>query len=71
MEIKRRLKIIGLFALSGFLIGAAANFIYFRAVPVLVLIFPYILETTWLLWGLVGATISIVGCILYGSLPEK
>ncbi|MEM2914481.1 MAG: hypothetical protein QXH91_03645 [Candidatus Bathyarchaeia archaeon] len=67
----KRLKAIGLFALAGFLLGIAANIIYYYAGPALVQIFPTLLEKTWLLWGLVGASISIVGCLVYAALPER
>jgi len=66
-----RLRTVGLFALSGFFFGVAANFVYFNALPVLAQLFPQILERTWLLWGLVGAIISVAGCLLYAFLPEK
>ena len=67
----KRFKAIALFAITGFLVGIAINLMYYKAGPVLALIFPQLLEKTWLLWGLIGASVSIVGCIIYVSLPER
>jgi len=68
---EKRLKIISIFALSGFLLGVAANLIYVNVVPVLARLFPQIVVTTWILWGLIGAFISVAGCLLYAFLPER
>ena len=67
----KRFKAIAMFAIIGFLFGIAANLLYFHAGPALALIFPQLLEKTWLLWGLIGASISIVGCVIYAALPER
>ena len=67
----KRIKAIAIFAITGFLVGIAANLLYFQAGPALALIFPQLLEKTWLLWGLIGASVSIVGCIIYAALPER
>ena len=62
---------IGIFAIAGFLVGIAANLMYFQAGPFLAQFFPQIMQTTWLLWGIIGAAISIVGCLVYATLPER
>jgi len=67
----KRLKILGLFAVTGFILGAAANLVYFKALPIMIKIFPQILEVTWISWGIIGAFLSIIGCLAYASLPEK
>jgi len=53
----------------GFLLGIAANFIYFEALPVLTQVFPQILEMTWVVWGLIGAFLSMICCLIYAYLP--
>jgi len=67
---EKRIKIVGLFTLCGFLLGVAANLVYFRVFPVLAQLFPQIMGTTWLLWGILGATISAAGCLLYAYMPQ-
>jgi len=67
----RRVKIYGSFALLGFLLGVVAYFTYSQALPLLLAIYPQIIESSWLLWGFVGALISVVGCLIYASIPEK
>jgi hypothetical protein len=70
----RRIKIYGSFAILGWLVGAMANVAYFWAWPILVKIYPQILEifeNGWILWGFVGALISVAGCMIYASLPKK
>jgi len=66
----KRIKIVGLFALCGFLLGVATNLVYFRVFPVLAQLFPQIMGTTWLLWGIIGAAISATGCLLYAYMPQ-
>jgi len=67
----RRIKIYGLFAIFGWLVGAMANVAYFWAWPLLVEIYPQILGTGWILWGFIGSLISVAGCAIYASLPKK
>jgi len=60
---------IALIGFIGFLLGIASNLIYFVALPVLKEIFPQIFETTWLVWGLIGAFLAIICCLIYAHLP--
>lgn len=53
----------------GFLLGIAANFVYFKALPILIEVFPQILEMDWVVWGLVGAFLAIICCLIYAYLP--
>jgi hypothetical protein len=64
-------KIFGLFAILGWFVGIMANVAYFWAWPFLVKIYPQIIETGWILWGFIGALISVAGCMIYASLPKK
>ena len=68
---RQRKKILGSFALLGFFVGVLAYFTYNWALPMLVVVYPQILEAGWLLWGLVGALVSVTGCIIYATLPES
>jgi len=54
---------------TGFLLGIAANFVYFKALPILIEVFPQILEMDWIVWGLVGAFLAIICCLIYAYLP--
>jgi len=67
----RRMKVYGSFALLGFLLGVVAYFTYSQALPLLMVVYPQIAESGWLLWGFVGALVSVVGCVIYAALPEK
>jgi len=66
-----KLKRLGAFALIsfiGFLSGIAANFICSGALPILIKVFPQILEISWIAWGLIGSLLSVVGCLIYAYL---
>ena len=71
MKIVNKLKIFAAFAIVGFILGVVINVIYFEVMPTLIAVFPQIFNVTWVVWGLVGASISLVGCIVYASLPER
>ncbi len=53
----------------GFLLGIAVNFVYFKALPILLEVFPQILEMDWIMWGLVGSFLAIICCLIYAYLP--
>jgi len=53
----------------GFMLGIAARFIYFEALPVLAGVFPQIFGVTWVVWGLIGAFLSVICCLIYAYLP--
>lgn len=55
--------------LVGFMLGAAANIIYSRALPILIEAFPQMLASEWAAWGLVGAVLAIVCCLIYAYMP--
>ena len=58
--------------LIGFLLGIAANFVYFKALPILMEVSPnlsQILEIDWVMWGLMGAFLSVIYCLIYAYLP--
>ncbi|MEM2321503.1 MAG: hypothetical protein QXS79_06470 [Candidatus Bathyarchaeia archaeon] len=67
---KRLKAILTLFAIGllGFILGIAANIIYFKALPILMESFPYIFTSSWVAWGLWGALMAIVCCLLYAYL---
>jgi hypothetical protein len=66
-----KIKILGIFALLGFSLGIGANVLYFEVMPILTQIFPQIFGITWMLWGIIGATIAVIGCLLYAFFPER
>ncbi len=57
-----RMKILGLFAILGFIAGVIANFTYRYVLPVVLAIFPEILSIEWVLSGLAGAFLTL--CML-------
>ena len=65
----KMLGMIVIIGFIGFLLGIAANFVYFKALPILIEVFPQILEMDWVVWGLVGAFLAIICCLIYAYLP--
>jgi len=55
-----RIKMLGMFAVLGFIAGVIANFTYHYVLPVILAIFPQILSVEWILSGLAGATLTVV-----------
>jgi ABC-type antimicrobial peptide transport system permease subunit len=53
----------------GFLLGVVVNLVYFKALPILLEVFPQILEMDWVVWGLVGAFLAMICCLIYAYLP--
>lgn len=67
----RRSKIMGSFALLGFVMGLAAYLAYTWAIPILIQLFPEILKAGWLLWGLAGALLSETILLIWVTFPER
>jgi chromate transport protein ChrA len=57
-----RIRILGMFAILGFIAGVIANFTYHYVLPVIFTIFPEVLSVEWVLSGLAGAILTI--CIM-------
>jgi len=55
-----RMKMLGMFAVLGFIAGVVANFTYHYVLPVILAIFPQILSVEWILSGLAGAILTVV-----------
>jgi len=53
-----RLKILGIFALLGFIGGVLANVLYHTLWPWLLAVFPSIFTADWILSGIAGALIT-------------
>jgi len=68
-----RIKILGLFAILGFLAGILANFAYHTVLPTILAIFPQMLQAEWMLSGLAGAILTMIVLILWAYLsgPRK
>ncbi len=68
-----RIKILGVFAMLGFIAGVIANFTYHYVLPVIFAIFPEILSVEWVLSGFAGAilTISVMLVWAYASKPSE
>jgi len=61
----KRLKILGLFAALGFIVGIAANATYHEVFPSLLKIYPVILQAEWVLSGLVGAVLATIMVVIW------
>jgi len=68
-----RLKILGIFALLGFIGGVSANIMYHKLWPWLLAVFPSILTAEWVLSGIAGALITtcLVVIWVYLSRPTE
>ena len=70
-----RLKILGTFALLGFIGGVLANVIYHTVWPWLLAVFPVILTAEWVLSGIAGALITtclvVIWVYLSGSTESR
>jgi len=55
-----RIRMLGIFAIFGFIAGVVANFTYHYVLPVIVAIFPQIFSVEWVLSGLAGAILTIL-----------
>jgi len=56
----QRIKVMGIFAFFGFIAGAMA----------LIMAFPQIVESGWILWGIGGAILATLFCAVYSAFPE-
>ena len=68
-----RLKILGIFAVLGFIGGISANVLYHTAWPWLLAVFPSILTAEWVMSGIAGALITtcLVVIWVYLSRPTE
>ncbi len=68
-----RLKVLGIFAVLGFLGGISANMIYHTVWPWLLAVFPSILTAEWVVSGIAGALITtcLVVIWVYLSRPSE
>jgi len=63
-----RIKIIGLFAILGFVAGMLANFAYHTILPTILAIFPQMLQAEWMLSGFAGAILTMLVLVLWAYL---
>ena len=68
-----RIKILGIFAILGFMAGILANFAYHTVLPAILAIFPEMLQAEWMLSGLAGAILTMLVIVLWAYLsgPRK
>ena len=65
-----KIKILGLFALLGFIAGIAANAAYHEFFPPLPKIYPEILQAEWILSGLAGSLLTTMIVVLWAYLSK-
>ncbi len=68
-----RIKVMGIFAILGFIAGVIANFTYHNVLPVILAIFPEMLSVEWVISGFAGATLTILVVLVwaYASKPSE
>jgi uncharacterized membrane protein YedE/YeeE len=67
-----RLTVFTVFAFIGFLGGIVAYFAYKRLVPIILEMFPELLNAEWFLSGLGGALMTLILIVVWASFsPEK
>jgi len=67
-----RIKVFGAFTVLGFFGGILSYFTYKRVFPVLLQIFPELLNAEWFLTGLAGALMTLVLVTLWATIsPPK
>jgi len=68
-----KLKILGIFALLGFIGGISANVLYHTVWPWFLTVFPSVLTAEWVLSGIAGALITtcLVVIWVYLSKPTE
>lgn len=70
-----RLKILGMFAVLGFIGGVSANILYHTLWPWFLEVFPTIFHAEWVLSGIAGALITsfmvVIWVYLSGSPAEQ
>jgi len=64
----KMLGVLALIGFIGFLLGIAAKFVQSDVLPILSGLFPQIMSVAWVGWGVGGAILSVVGCLLYAYL---
>lgn len=65
-----RLKILGTFAVLGFVGGVSANILYHTLWPWLLAVFPTIFHAEWVLSGIAGALITTFMVVIWVYLSE-
>jgi len=65
-----RIKILGIFAVLGFVGGVLANILYNTVWPWLLEVFPTVLHAEWVLSGIAGALITTFMVVIWVYLSE-
>ncbi len=68
-----RFRVMGFFALLGFIGGVIANLTSGLVIPKLLELFPQLLKAEWLLWGFAGAILAMAIPVVwaYVSSPRE
>lgn len=67
---RERVKVIGGFAILGFILGVFAYFMNTWLISKLIEVFPGILEATWLLWGMIGSVSTVSAILLWATITR-
>lgn len=64
-RMSERIKVLGTFAVLGFIAGIAANLLYHTVWPWLLAVFPEIFHVEWVVSGIAGALLTIIMLVLW------
>jgi hypothetical protein len=65
-----RVKILGACTLLGFIAGVIAYFTYHRIIPVILTIFPELINAEWFLSGLAGAAGTLIIVTIWATISH-
>jgi len=60
-----RIRVMGFFALIGFIGGVIANLTSGWVIPKLLELFPQLLKAEWLFWGFAGALLAMAVPVIF------
>jgi len=66
-----RIKILGIFAILGFVAGILANVAYHTVIPAILAAFPNIISAEWLLSGFVGMILTLLVLAIWAYFGER
>jgi len=66
-----KLTVFTVFAFIGFLGGIVAYFAYKRLVPIILEMFPELLNAEWFLSGLGGAIMTLILVLIWGTFSSE
>lgn len=66
-----RMRVLGLFALVGFIAGTIANLSAGWIIENLSALLPWLLSAQWIFWGFVGALLAMVAPVIWAYISPS